>query len=89
MSSDPWHSDVVGCFRSVERLKPTFHRTGEQKFHKAVIAGASPPFKEIFTTIKPLDLKLLPRLDLIFTAYFGGNYDLAFGGYGSSHRDVR
>src|SRR5690349_5077268 len=39
-SSKLQHSDVVGCFGAVERLKSTFDRTGKQKFNQARILSA-------------------------------------------------
>jgi len=73
---------VVGRLRPIEWYKKALDRTCEQPVNQTFVWSPRLPCQPILATLNSFDLELLPRLNAVLLADFGGQNDLAFGGYG-------
>jgi hypothetical protein len=67
-------------------LEPAFDGALEQELHKALIAASRFAPEQIFASVDPLDLKLLPCFDAVPLPDLGGENDLTFAGNCGRHK---
>src|ERR1700724_2252888 len=77
-------SQGIGRLR-VDRNKKILVRTGEQPFNGPLVRWSNVTGKAIVSTIKTLDVELLPRLDPVHLPEFCRQNNLALGRDGSPH----